>query len=78
MLVQLIDQPQTVNADETMVDWKVRLVESGEETPNVPRAELYRTRYAGVLRVICKSFRHGESVWMSCWSAFQSLHSIDC
>jgi ABC-type dipeptide/oligopeptide/nickel transport system permease component len=64
VLVQLIDgQPQIVNADETMVDWKVRLVESGEETPNVPRAELYRTRYAGVLQGdLGKSFRHGEPV----------------
>ena len=64
VLVQLIDgQPQIVNADELMVDWKVRLVESGEETPNVPRAELYRTRYAGVLQGdLGKSFRHGEPV----------------
>ncbi len=64
VLVQLIDgQPHIANANETMVDWKVRLVDSVEETPTVPRAELYRTRYAGVLQGdLGKSFRHGEPV----------------
>ena len=57
VLVQLIDgQPQIVNADETMVDWKVRLVESKKR--QTFRVRSYITRYAGVLQGdLGKSFR---------------------
>ena len=62
--VELVDgQPRIANAGENMVDWKVRQVESAEEMKDVPRAELYRTRYAGVFQGdLGKSFRHGEPV----------------
>ena len=52
------------NPDALMVNWKVRMREPPSDDPDAkPKAELYRTRYAGVLQGdLGKSFRHGEAV----------------
>ena len=52
------------NPDALMVNWKVRMREPPSDDPEAkPKAELYRTRYAGVLQGdLGKSFRHGEPV----------------
>jgi ABC-type dipeptide/oligopeptide/nickel transport system permease component len=52
------------NPEALMVNWKVRMREPPADDPDAkPKAELYRTRYAGVLQGdLGKSFRHGEPV----------------
>ena len=52
------------NPDALMVNWKVRMREPPSDDPDAkPKAELYRTRYAGVLQgALGESFRHGEAV----------------
>ena len=56
--------PTILNQKETIVPWKVRKVDATEDEPDILQAELYRTRYSGVLQGnLGKSFRHGEGVW---------------
>lgn len=56
--------PEILNSGESLVDWKVRRVEPGEDAPEARQAELYRTRYSGLLQGnLGKSFRHAEGVW---------------